>query len=509
MSQIGILAIILFVGMGAQQLILLWRATLPINWHQRVIEYRRHVLAAWIVLLWFVQLAFLVFVLWGEPSMIPTVPPSVDDYASLWANSSAFSISLGITLFASISLFVFEYLLVRPFEGRRGPRRYVWFTWFLLAACLPNLFGWFIGHLPRPQTAQAAIDSGTGTPTTNEATTSTTAPVHGAKTATAGKPVWKSKASRNLGVAISVLGTASLGACYLLWVGVAVFRQVSDVDKLKGPVAKRFAFFSFGGLILRQFRRIPFQAVVIGPRSSGKTNLFLFGLETRDHYDWAVRNDATRQPTKAPCACRYLSDDNEHDVSAIDTGGENLADQFSIMRQSRIDRLVIVINAKHLLDNVAVLPKNRWTIPNVGGVFDEAYNETATLPDGTTRTEPLGESSSVYFKALNLATTGTSDPSVHDHTDVPEAHSVLVVLNSGDRNGDGERKCIAVPIENLLELAKSVSERFPVFDASSERVDVPVAAWKVDLSPTEGVLTIDWTGKPHPTRRDVVGGASF
>jgi hypothetical protein len=327
------------------------------------------------------------------------------------------------------------------------------------------------------------------------------------------QPDWQSDGGHIVGVAASIFATLFLGVCYLLWVGVAVFRQISEVDKVKGTVAKRFAFLSWLGLPpTSRYHIIPFQAVVIGPRSSGKTNLFLFALQTDEHPDWAIANNPNRRATTIPCACRYTSFDKEHDVSAIDTGGENLADQFSIMRQSRIDLLVVVINAKHLVDDVNTLAEDQWVVEKVGRVFNEDYVETVQVINVQTnvveaRQEELGESSAIYFKALHLTTKGATGAATAD-PDVPAAHSILIVLNTGDAQGPGQQKANAVNPDCLLALARSLSDRFPVFDEDGKiRVPAKVAAWIVNLgSPV--AIPIRWTGDPNKTQpRNIVGGA--
>ena len=607
-NQLFWIATVLALGMIIQQISLLLMRANPKKasqrtdgfgttiWAKRVGRYRIHLMFAWIVVVLVFVICLLMIATAGV-SNIHFFPPPVQDYCMLWDQNPEIVVTIGIAFFSAALLLWLEVFLVKPFLGRQGIRRWVWFFWFAITILTPSFVGYTCQCLPIatqgqnqqldfewPKAAEPkAAEPKAAEPKAAEpkaAEPKAAEPKAAEPKAAEPKPkdgipligqIRKYVSPKFAALTAAIVVNLFLGFSYWAWVVVAVYRNLSEDDRLKGPVADRFA------LLPPTRSRIPTQAVVIGPRRSGKTNLFLVGLEAYDHHDWNVADDK-REGTTNPVLCRFVDSlrrkndirDNRHQkendtigsigksdggtdtekvslpsnepkkdtptgiktakpktakpktakpkavepkavehkaadpktaepkknnqeyvVSAIDTGGENLADQFSILQQSRVDRLVVVINANHLKPNSHEAKISKWNVEKVAELFDEKWCE---IEKG--QAIDIGKLSSNYFAAINLATTRTDVMQSMDlkssgkyiPLDRPIVHSTLVVLNRGDTSQ--ERNQIVydkLELEKLCELGRSIAERFPLYEIGNNSLiprTGPVAAVKMDLVPT-------------------------
>lgn len=301
--------------------------------------------------------------------------------------------------------------------------------------------------------------------------------------AAAMRSVQRARRCADDGAEYAIMAACFGGGLYYLWCGNVLYRRLNDRDRLVGFAPKRIAFYPLHIAWLRKLLGrgswrfswcdIPAQAVVIGPRGSGKTEL----LRSIQDLRYPLPPEKPTFSTQWPVVVELY--DHPYLATIIDCGGENMGDQFDILRTLRADCLVVTICAAHLKDDEFLLGQTtKWSLDTVSELFNEKYTQEIRGSERYT-----GKSAIDFFQALAYATKraggATGDQLSADAAATPSqvrdlrkprrlrksavhapVQRVLVVLNDRDASGKRSPQADYIRIDCLEQLAKTIHHRF-------------------------------------------------
>jgi hypothetical protein len=238
---------------------------------------------------------------------------------------------------------------------------------------------------------------------------------------------------------------------FWLWIFVAMFRTLAESEGFRGPAVTKFILSPWKEFVLRQ-------AVVIGPKRSGKTTLVRSVAPLAN----TVAISAAPLPTPVldggKMAGTLLNEFREFAtlvnvngnrstvlVSIVDCPGENLGDHVSLPYRYRTDVLVLVLMARHLKDGDVLTAHDNYRLDTFSRCCDGSAD---------------GRKAQEYLTALHLATTRDNSDRKEDAR-VPR--ELLLVLNY-DRE-DHREQSVANRIRNdgnLKQLAIDIGLRFSI-----------------------------------------------
>lgn len=207
-----------------------------------------------------------------------------------------------------------------------------------------------------------------------------------------------------------VLMTAILACLVLslfLWAWNTLSWRLGEFHGFRGPVVREFVITSW-------FKQtVPRQAILVGPKASGKTELAGFCTDEAG----ARSTDSTK-----PHFSKWTGDG--WILSVCDMPGENLGDHLIHMHRYRIDKLVFVLRAGALLGPHK--PQDQDPKEGKEPFYRPSEFLLDNFPDLCNKT-PLGKSTGEYVTAFKLALTGAK--SGESQMLRYGVSSILVILN--------------------------------------------------------------------------------
>jgi len=243
--------------------------------------------------------------------------------------------------------------------------------------------------------------------------------------------------SHLLNCAIALSANTAMLAAWYAWIYVGLFDKMTRIHEFSGRAARRFL-----GAIFRS--HTPLQAVVIGPKKSGKTAFCLAKEIKGDLLDTkCVQEIPVLKFSEIQTTNEDVVRNREYSVNLIDTPGENMGDHLLLITHFRCDSLVIIFRVKDMIQGN--MEESFFEFENFSKLFEK-------------------ESVAFYAKALYSAVRRTSD--LNDATRVYKVRSVVLFFNvdSHDDRLYAENIFKNMPIQKL---AQSIGESFGVAPSSS------------------------------------------
>jgi hypothetical protein len=230
------------------------------------------------------------------------------------------------------------------------------------------------------------------------------------------------------------MGVTLVTACgAFCWVYVGLFMKLTEAHFFSGRAARLF-------LGQRTALAVPRQAVVIGPKSSGKSSLVSARQEPAS---------AGGTPTILTrfFASEYIDASRAvkiAGVTVIDTPGENLGDHLMVASRFRADCLVLMVNGERI--EPTLLRRELLSVKHFHQVFKSDKQHQDAL----------------YFRAFDFATTRSEQ--TLKATDLFHTRSFLLYVNVWTPKG---REQVVPRLEEtgrMRELAVEIGRRFGVED---------------------------------------------
>lgn len=506
------------------------------KWQQVVLLYALSYWFAVTVAFLMLVAAFITWLLKGSDiDQQITVALSTLNTSEAWANRETLTVSLVIAALTAILIITIEVFVVRPYT-RSGPpvQRFAWLFWFVATVVASPLIDQAIDSLPTPteirlasaeESSNALTESegsdsaspktsteptgtdntttsplpsdNTDTPNSEPSETSDSTAGDGIETipssglssteddtpanaALLAKTSTKKSSILQTALAATITIPILLALAYWGWVSVGIYHQLADVDKVRGPTGlARRLWWSIRGFGLNP-KAPPFQSLVIGPKRSGKSSLFAHPLDDNQHPEHQdLQKPNAKVVGTSEVYARTIRVEGLQDrcgastCTAIDTGGEYLGDQLAVLNQSRVDRLIVVLNLDHFAGDVGKRSPSEWELRDAASLYQP--DDTTYTPRGAARDV---ENAANYLKALMLVNARAGKGEIPRDAAKPQVQSVLIILNAGGDDEIRNEHARSIDPKLPLALARSIANEYPMPNGSKP---ADIAAWITNL----------------------------
>lgn len=279
-------------------------------------------------------------------------------------------------------------------------------------------------------------------------------------------PVASGGSDKFLATSILLFGTVT----YAMWIYNVLHRQITKGDGFRGRV--------LGYILNPGVRAVPVQAMVIGPKRSGKTELvkqcdlnFRDMINSRGQTRTQVKQIEegrfnqemkVREPKKV-LGVTTDSGTRHQWVTMVDAPGENLGDHVALPYEIRTDVLVMVIRANALNDSEDVIKEvSNWGLDSFHRCCAPYPSDarTAVIQERLVSDAKLdGYHTGNYIKALGLAINRAES---HLPPEGRYTIGAFVLVLNADLLSSERKKLAWVGNDHLQLLAKEIGERFGV-----------------------------------------------